>query len=294
MRDRLGDLLAVAKDSGEDEFEFEFNGGVNGGKELDPLGAAFDEDRAMDGVFQEVQSVRQEIALLGMDVKRLGTQNTRFLTSVRRISAIKRDANSIARDIRVRGESVHARLQALEARRRGLEERRGRTRRWRGSRAAARRRRPRLPRCHGGVRPRRGGPARALQGPHPAAGGHRGPAPHGRAARGDDRDGPLGRPGRRGRRGVVTEGRGSRAALAEIGRRRRELLDLEARVREVHGLFLQMALLVEEQSCALESIEANVCSTQNHVGRARACVKRAVRCKRRNPCRRLFCCCLNR
>ncbi|XP_035279323.1 syntaxin-11-like [Anguilla anguilla] len=292
MRDRLGDLLAVAKDSGEDEFEFEFNGGVNGGKELDPLGAAFDEGRAMDGVFQEVQSVRQEIALLRMDVKRLGTQNTRFLTSVRRISAIKRDANSIARNIRARGESVYARLRALEARRRGLEERRG------ADSALARIARSQHAAAARAFRDAMAeyGRAEADQREHCKARIRRQAAIAGRPLTGEQLEEMIetGRWDVLDGGGVVTEGRGLRAALAEIGRRRRELLDLEARVREVHGLFLQMALLVEEQSCALESIEANVCSTQNHVGRARACVKRAVQCKRRNPCRRLFCCCLNR
>ncbi|XP_061097799.1 syntaxin-11-like [Conger conger] len=285
MRDRLGDLWAVAQDSGEDGFD----GGAGGQEPGDPLAAAFDEDGAVERVFQEVQSLRREIALLGVDVKRLGMQNTRFLTSVRRISAIKRDANSIARDVRVRGESVHGRLQKLEALRRQLEGQRG------VASASARIARSQHASVARAFRDAMFAYARAeaAQREHCKARIQRQAAIVGRRVTGEQIEEMIetGRWNVFSGNLVATEGRSARAALAEIGRRRRELLELEGRVREIHDLFLQMAVLVEEQGCALENIEANVCSTQHHVGKARTCIRKAVRCKRRNPCRKMFCWC---
>ncbi|KAL1257499.1 hypothetical protein QQF64_010743 [Cirrhinus molitorella] len=47
-------------------------------------------------------------------------------------------------------------------------------------------------------------------------------------------------------------------ALTEIENRHKELLELESRIREIHDLFFQLALLVEEQGPMVDNIEANV------------------------------------
>lgn len=88
---------------------------------------------------------------------------------------------------------------------------------------------------------------------------------------------------------------GARAALNEIESRHRELLRLESRIRDVHELFLQMAVLVEKQADTLNVIEFNVQKTVDYTGQAKAQVRKAVQYKK-NPCRTVccFCCpCLN-
>ncbi|KAJ8355726.1 hypothetical protein SKAU_G00185200 [Synaphobranchus kaupii] len=269
MRDRLGDLWTVSKGSEDDD---ELGGDVDE-KELDPLAVVFDEECAMDQVFKEVRSLRQEIALLRMDVKRLGVQNTRFLTSVRRISAIKRDANSIARDIRVRGESIHARLQKLEAWYKELEEKHG------ANSALTRIARSQY------VSVTRAFHAAMFeynqtevdQREHCKARIQRQVGIMGQQVTGEQIEEMI----ETGKWNIfsgnlVTEGRTSRSALAEIEKRHRELLDLEGRVRDIHDLFLQMALLVEVQGGTLENIQANVCSTQSHLGKARLATRLCV------------------
>ncbi|KAJ8270599.1 hypothetical protein GJAV_G00116930 [Gymnothorax javanicus] len=249
MRDRLGDLWGITKDASGDEFNDSMQE-----TQLDPLAMVLDEDPSMDQVFQEVQSVRREIALLKMDVQRLGAQNSRFLTSVRRISTIKRDANSIARDVRLRGESVYTRLQKMEACYRELEEKHG------VNAALARIARSQyvtVSRTFHNVMFEYNR-AEMKQREHCKSRIQRQAGIMGQEVTGERIEEMI----ESGKwdlfsGNVVTEGRSSRVALAEIERRHRELLDLESRVREIHDLFLQIALLVEEQGSALESIEAN-------------------------------------
>uniref|UniRef100_A0A8C3G5L2 t-SNARE coiled-coil homology domain-containing protein n=1 Tax=Cyclopterus lumpus TaxID=8103 RepID=A0A8C3G5L2_CYCLU len=73
--------------------------------------------------------------------------------------------------------------------------------------------------------------------------------------------------------------------------RHKELLELEGRIRDIHELFFQMAQLVEEQGCMLDNIEANVGATQDYVVKATVQITRAVKYKKNNPCKKLFCCC---
>lgn len=92
---------------------------------------------------------------------------------------------------------------------------------------------------------------------------------------------------------VVTDGggRAARSALSEIENRQKELLELEGRIRDIHELFTDLAMLVEEQGVKLDSIEANLAGTQDYVAKATVQIKKAVRYKKAHPCRRLFCCC---
>ncbi|XP_036406136.1 syntaxin-11-like [Megalops cyprinoides] len=283
MKDRLSDLQMVTKDPDDDEYFSEVDE-----KELDHQAVVFEENCTMDMVFKEAQSLRQEIALLRMDVKRLGVQNKRFLTSVRRISSIKRDASGIARDIRARGEGIYSRLQNLEAQRKDLEEKHGRN--------------SALVRIvhsqyvsvthafHDAMFEYN--QAEMAQREYCKTRIQRQLGIMGREITGDQIEEMI----ETGKwnlfsENLQTEGRTSRSALAEIENRHKELLDLEGRIREIHDLFLQIALLVEEQGSMLENIEANVCSTQDYVGKARSHIKKATRCKRKNPCKKMLCCC---
>uniref|UniRef100_A0A3P9CMP1 t-SNARE coiled-coil homology domain-containing protein n=1 Tax=Maylandia zebra TaxID=106582 RepID=A0A3P9CMP1_9CICH len=54
-------------------------------------------------------------------------------------------------------------------------------------------------------------------------------------------------------------------------------------MKEIHELFLQMAILVEEQGSMLNNIEAHVCNTVEYIEKVHVHMKKAIQYKRKNP-----------
>lgn len=69
-------------------------------------------------------------------------------------------------------------------------------------------------------------------------------------------------------------------ALAQA--RHQQLLDLEAQIGELHGLFLHMEVLVAEQGAAVDSIEYNVLHTLDYVSQSTEEVKKALKYERQS------------
>ncbi|KPP80057.1 syntaxin-11-like [Scleropages formosus] len=284
MKDRLRELHTVIQHSADVS---EVNGGEDGA-EQDQEAVVFQAEGTMEDIFTEAQSMRKEIAALKMDVKRLGKQNTRFLTSVRRISSIKRDSNAIARDIKTRGEALYKRLQKLGALSKDLEDQYG------INAAVVRMVRSQYTSLtksfHAAMTEYN--EAEMTQKENCKARIQRQVEIMGQEVTGDQIEEMI----ETGKWNVfsenlLTDGKTARSALNEIENRHKELLDLESRIRDIHDLFFQMALLVEEQGCMLENIETNVLSTQNYVRTANSQIKKAAKYKKKNPCKQLFCCC---
>lgn len=285
MRDRLSDLRAVAQASAG---ENEVSAGDEDDGEFQQQAVVFQGEGIMDDVYREAQGMRKEIALLKIDIKRLGKQNTRFITSVRRISSIKRDSNAIARDIKTRGEGIHKRLQKLGALNKELEDDQG------PSTALVRMVRSQfvsLTRAfHDAMSDYN--QAEEVQRENCKNRIQRQVGIMGREVTGEQIEEMI----ETGKWNVfsenlLTDGRTARSALTEIENRHKEILELESRIRDIHDLFLQLAILVEEQGSMLENIEANVSSTQDYVMEASLQIKQAVKYKKSNPCKKLFCCC---
>ncbi|XP_048392345.1 syntaxin-11a [Stegostoma tigrinum] len=281
MKDRLEELIECSKfyhqqAEAEDEVDCAHEGLV------------FECDFILQILQKEVQQIREENGRLKVDIKRLGKQNTRFLTSMRRLSSIKRDSNSIAKDIKSRGEKIQRRLQDLSNYINEIKN-------THGPNAAI---------------------VRIGQAQHFAllctfydamseynkeemkqqenckARIQRQLEIMGKDISNNEMEEMI----EQGKWDVfsgnlLSEVRGARTALSEIEQRHRELLKLECRVREIHDLFLQMAVLVEEQSETLNNIEVNVQKVQDYVGEAKVQLKKAVEHKRNNICRKMFCCC---
>ncbi|XP_049596883.1 syntaxin-11a [Syngnathus scovelli] len=250
----------------------------------------FSGQEAMEGIHKEVQAIRKEILLLNMDVKRLGKESSRFLTSVRRFSSIKRDANALGRAIKTRGEALMARLEALG----GLSEE--------------------LARVHGDSSV----VARVARCQHAALTGnfHQAMTEYNRAEM-EQRENCTARIQRQaaivgkevtrsqieemmetgkwdmfvGDGLLMSDVRGARSALSEIETRRQQLMELEGRIRDVRDLFFQVALLVEEQGCMVDQIEAHVNNARDYVVAAGNHVRQAIKYKKANPCKKIFCCC---
>lgn len=289
MRDRLFELQ-TSKPAGEElspeENPNHASGDDEGHREQQAI--VFEGEEVMDGLYKEAQALRKEILLLKMDVKRLGKQNTRFLTSVRRISSIKRDSNALGRDIKARGKAIYARMEKMGKLSRELEEEHGP--------ASAVTRMVRLQYVslttafHEAMSEYN--EAEMAQRENCKTRIQRQAEIMGKEVSREQIDEMI----ETGKWNVFSdnlllEGRTARSALNEIESRHKELLELEGRIREIQELFFQMAQLVEEQGCMLDNIEANVGATQDYVDKATVQIKKAVKYKRNNPCKKLFCCC---
>ncbi|KAM8834045.1 syntaxin-11-like [Synchiropus picturatus] len=282
MRDRLFELQTITSKLEEENDSLT----LEAGEKLEEYMVVFEGEDEMKAVYKEAQSIRKEILHLRMDVKSLGKQNARFLTSMRRISSIKRDANAIGRDIKARGEAIYARLEKLRSR--AVEDDQE------ASAALSRMVKSQhvslmsafqkeISEYHAAEMSQMENCKRRIQ---------RQAEIMGQVVTREQIDEMV----QSGKWNVFSdnlllEGRSARSALSEIENRHKELLDLEGRIRDIHELFFQMALLVEEQGCMLDNIEAQVLGTQDYVHKASEQFKKAVVYKRYNPCRKLFCCC---
>ncbi|XP_072499624.1 syntaxin-11 isoform X2 [Notamacropus eugenii] len=282
MKDRLPELLELSR-----QYDQQFPEGESE-EDFAQENIIFETDYILESLYKDIRDIQTENHLLTVDVKRLGKQNARFLTSMRRLSSIKRDTNSIAKDIKARGEAIHKKLQSMKAFSETAEEKHG------ANSAMARI-----------AKAQYNALTRAFQ-----------EAMHDyNRAEMNQRENCKIRIQRQleimgkevsgaqieemceqGKWDVFSENlladvKGARSALNEIESRHKELVKLESRIREVHDLFLQMALLVEEQGDILDVIELNVEKVQSYTGEAKAHVKKAAEYKKKNPCRTLCCCC---
>ncbi|KAM6960836.1 syntaxin-11a [Aplochiton taeniatus] len=284
MRDRLWELQGVAGKS-VDTPKYEGN---EDERELVQNTIGFEGEDKMVNIFKEARSMRKEITLLRLDVKRLSKQNIRFLTSVRRISSIKRESTTLSRSIKVRGEAVYVRLEQLGQTSKELEEEHG-------TYSAL-------------VRMGHSQYVSLIDDFHIAMSEYndsemaqrencktriqRQAEIMGKEVTTDQIEEMI----ETGKWNVfsdnlLTDGRTARSALTEIENRHKELLELERRIQDIHSLFFQMSLLVEEQGSMVDNIEVHVSATQDFVAKATIHIKKAVKYNKRNPCRRLCCCC---
>nr|1URQ_B Chain B, SYNTAXIN 1A [Rattus norvegicus] len=69
----------------------------------------------------------------------------------------------------------------------------------------------------------------------------------------------------------------SKQALSEIETRHSEIIKLENSIRELHDMFMDMAMLVESQGEMIDRIEYNVEHAVDYVERAVSDTKKAVK-----------------
>ncbi|TDH00468.1 hypothetical protein EPR50_G00188620 [Perca flavescens] len=280
MRDMLERLQTIKE---EQDCEPEFFGADCDVDKEPQQAMVFEDSSPIDNILREAHSIRKEISLLHLQVKRLSTHNERFSTSVRRLTLLKKDSDSIARGIQQRGEALHVRLQGLGKESSGLEVKEGPNS---AVSRIARTQYDTLTRAfHAAMSDyneaeemQRNSCRRRIQRQASIMGteitdvqldvmvdkGGEGWAELSQS---------LQSPG----------GSSSRWAMCEIKSRHKELMELEVRLKEVHELFLHMAVMVEEQGSMLDNIESNVCGTQECVEKINVDIKKALQYKRKNP-----------
>ncbi|XP_042638996.1 syntaxin-3 [Orycteropus afer afer] len=69
----------------------------------------------------------------------------------------------------------------------------------------------------------------------------------------------------------------SKQALSEIEGRHKDIVRLESSIKELHDMFMDIAMLVENQGEMLDNIELNVMHTVDHVEKARDETKKALK-----------------
>lgn len=77
--------------------------------------------------------------------------------------------------------------------------------------------------------------------------------------------------------GIITDTQQAKQTLADIQARHNDIMKLENSIRELHDMFMDMAMLVESQGEMIDRIEFNVESAVEYVDRAKADTKKAVK-----------------
>ncbi|GAA6066601.1 syntaxin-2 isoform X1, partial [Tachysurus ichikawai] len=76
---------------------------------------------------------------------------------------------------------------------------------------------------------------------------------------------------------IILDSQITRQALNEIESRHKDIIRLESSIKELHDMFMDMAMLVETQGEMIDNIENNVRNAVEYVGKANEEVKKAVR-----------------
>ncbi|XP_075914730.1 syntaxin-1B-like [Petromyzon marinus] len=77
--------------------------------------------------------------------------------------------------------------------------------------------------------------------------------------------------------GIIMDSKLTKQALSEIESRHSDIMRLETSIRELHDMFLDMAMLVEAQGEMVNNIEHNVENSVDYVGQAKEQTKKAVK-----------------
>ncbi|XP_051908825.1 syntaxin-11b.1 [Hippocampus zosterae] len=293
MRDRLSNMQELSSNHVE-SMEYsesalsESLSNVDLEDELPHEAVVFDNSPAVAKIFEQAQAIHKDIQLIRLEVKRLREQNSRMFQGVTTMSTIKRDANTIGADIKTRAERVLSNLRDMDNTAHKLDEIHG------PNSAVTRIARTQYASLSNGFRD-------AMFDYNEAEMSHRDTCKAqiqrqmeivGREVTGDEVEEMI----EKGHWNIFTdnvmaEGKTARTALSQIEKRHQELVDLENRIKGVHEIFLDLALLVEEQGPMLNSIETNVQKTDENLQDALFKLGKAKRHDRNNPFKKMFCSC---
>uniref|UniRef100_A0A3P9IRC3 Syntaxin-11-like n=1 Tax=Oryzias latipes TaxID=8090 RepID=A0A3P9IRC3_ORYLA len=273
MRDRLEHLQQVRPDS--DGFST---------VELSEPEAAVDRD--LDGILEEAQRVRLEIQQIQNDVRELKEANYHALNKASDPGDLKRDSNAIGGDIKRRAEGVLQQLRLMNHRREELEAQLG------CSDPTARIARTQYQCLSGALREamfsyndtemkHHDACRRHIHRQMQVAGMEVGQEELDEVMEGQDLQVFS----------VHLQGRSTNSALQQIQSRNQELLELEKRMEAVQEVFLDVAMLVEEQGAALENIEKNVQTSGVLIDGGLVQLERATASDKNNPFKKMFCGC---
>nr|XP_045615850.1 syntaxin-1A-like isoform X1 [Procambarus clarkii] len=89
--------------------------------------------------------------------------------------------------------------------------------------------------------------------------------------------------------GIIMETQQAKQTLADIEARHADIIKLETSIRELHDMFMDMAMLVESQGELMNRIENHVQEAQDYVDTAKQDTKKAIRYQSKARRKRLIC-----
>lgn len=280
MRDRLTHLQQVQSSSdGFSTVELENFG------ECEEAGAS-NPDQHMDSVLQEAQQVRLEIQAIQNDISELRDVNYQTLNKTSFPTVTKRDSNQIGMDVKRRGEAVLHRLQMMNALRGELEAERG------SADPTARIARTQYQWLSSALR-------QVMFSYNDTELSHREACKQqihrqlevvGKEVTKEELEEML----ENGDLNVFcpqVEGKTARSALLQIENRHRELLELERRIQGIQELFLDVAVLVEQQGAGVDNIQKSVQASESIIQESVAQLAKATESDKNNPFKRMLCGC---
>lgn len=89
--------------------------------------------------------------------------------------------------------------------------------------------------------------------------------------------------------GIITNTQAAKQTLADIEARHNDIMRLETSIRELHDMFMDMAMLVESQGEMVDRIEYNVEHAKEFVDRAVADTKKAVQYQSKARRKKIIC-----
>ncbi|XP_070835779.1 syntaxin-11-like [Chaetodon trifascialis] len=286
MRDRLRHLQQVQTDSeGFSTVELDNSSGCEAAAAA-PAAAGSHPDQDLDGVLQEAQQIRLEIQQIQNDISELKDVNYQALNKTSYPAATKRDSNAIGADIKRRGEAVLERLRKMNDQRRELQAERG------SSDPTVRIARTQYQCLSNALREvmfsyndtemsHREACKRQIQRQMEVVG---------REVSKEELEEMM-ESGELNVFSAQVEGKTARSAFLQIESRHKELLELEKRIEGIQELFLDVAMLTEEQGAAVNNIQKHVQNTEVMVEDAVFQLDRANTSDKNNPFKRMFCCC---
>lgn len=287
MRDRLGHLQAVSVSNGtvaEPETAQALPPSENTNHDDPPQDTSANPD--MEAVFDEAQEARRKIQYIRLEVKRLRDQNLHIFTGAVGPSVSNTcDSNAIAAGIKTSAQEMLAHLRKMDSHGKELEEKYG------VNSPVARIARTQYASISNNFRD-------TMVEYNDAEMSHRESCKAyiqrqmeivGREVTGDQIEEML----ESGQWNVfsenmVSEGKTARSALIQIESRHTEMLQLERRIQSLHEVFLDVAMLLEEQSSMIDYIHTNVQSTEVEVREVLVKLERAKRLDRSNPFKKMF------
>uniref|UniRef100_A0A672IA52 Syntaxin-3 n=1 Tax=Salarias fasciatus TaxID=181472 RepID=A0A672IA52_SALFA len=96
------------------------------------------------------------------------------------------------------------------------------------------------------------------------------------------------------RSGLIMDSKINQQALNEIEARHKDIMRLESSIKELHDMFVDIAMLVENQGGMIDRIESNMDQSVGFVERAVADTKKAAKYQQeaRRKQMMIFCCCV--
>ncbi|CAN9501995.1 unnamed protein product [Ophioblennius macclurei] len=291
MRDRLSHLQRVQIDT-EGFSTIDLDNGMQSEAAAGCEGAAAstapNADPHLDGVLQEAQQIRLQIQQIQHDIGELKDVNYQALNKTSHDEPpSKRDSNAIGTDVKRRAEAVLHRLHALNDLKVELESERG------GADPAVRIARTQYQCLSNALR-------EVMSGYNDAEMSHREACKRqiqrqmevvGREVSRQELDQMMEDEEEITVFSVHSDGKTAGSALRQIQSRHQEIRDLEKRIQGIQELFLDVAVMVEEQGCVIENIQKNVQHTDAAIQDGLFKLERATASDKSNPFKKLFCGC---